>query len=782
MIPQQIGRYIVRSELGRGGMATVYLARDPNFDREVAIKVLPEVFLHEPQFRTRFEREAKTIAMLEHPAIVPVYDFGEVNDQPYIVMRYMAGGTLADRIERGPLSLDEVSRLITRLAPALDAAHAHGIIHRDLKPGNILYDQYGNAFLSDFGIAHLAAEGLTTLTSGMAIGTPAYMSPEQIQGDKKIDGRSDLYSLGTMVYEMLTGQMPFQSDTPAQMMMMHILQPAPRILDARADLPPSCNFIITKAMAKNPSDRYSTSGELAAALQMAAFNEPAATPAIAMAVNPPGSPVVAATVAVSNPATPIPQGIYAGSPTSPPPGGITLPQPAVKTSRGIPSWLIVLVLVLLLAAAGIGYLGYKGFGPLAMLAPVEKEEEAVQSDASESTAIQPTSIPTAAESLAAPVEEQLTPASNTQATLAISEITPTAILAAAIQPSATIEIIISPTEPPPATPTQAILPTPEPSPTQALAGPVIGGADKLAYINGKEIFIANLDGTGLSQLTSDQSAKSNLQWSPDGQSVHYISGKCINEVNIETNEIRQVVCFNSADTVSAFQISPDGQQVIISIDNQMYIVAYNLEQLSQITSRNQLKNMAACADWAPYTRNLVRDARWSRDGKTLAILMIANLGNGIRGDAIQVIDLTYCVPNPHIYDNFPHPRFDMEGYDENPVIQNFGYDGINIYALNSFVRNDGFGDMYIYNSELYKAYPDVNPVDGKCCYRDTSFSPDGSYLIFAFQDYGQGINSQTYLYLIPYGQVGSGMSVEPLNLPAILDPRERPIPVLRPAK
>ena len=224
-----------------------------------------------------------------------------------------------------------------------------------------------------------------------------------------------------------------------------------------------------------------------------------------------------------------------------------------------------------------------------MLAPVEKEEESVQADELESAAIQPTSMPTAAESLAAPVEEQLTPASNTPATLEISESTPTAILAAAIQPSATIELIISPTEPPPATPTQAILPTLEPSPTQALAGPVIGGADKLAYINGKEIFIANLDGTGLSQLTSDHSAKSNLQWSPYGQSVHYISGKCINEVNIETNEIRQVVCFNSADTVSAFQISPDGQQVIISIDNQMYIVAYNLEQLSQITSRNQLK-------------------------------------------------------------------------------------------------------------------------------------------------------------------------------------------------
>lgn len=176
------GRYVIKNEIGRGGMATVYHAYDPLFERDVAIKVLPREFLHDPQFRTRFEREAKMIASLEHPAIVPVYDFGDDDGQPFIVMRYMSGGSLADRINQGIIPLQEVAATITRLAPALDAAHAKGIVHRDLKPGNILYDQYDNAFLSDFGIARLIQTTPATLTGGAILGTPAYMSPEQVQG------------------------------------------------------------------------------------------------------------------------------------------------------------------------------------------------------------------------------------------------------------------------------------------------------------------------------------------------------------------------------------------------------------------------------------------------------------------------------------------------------------------------------------------------------------------------------------------------------------------------
>ena len=279
MTLSKIGRYEIKSELGRGGMATVFLAYDPSFERDVAIKVLPQVFLHDNLFRTRFTREAKMIASLEHSAIVPVYDIGEDGEQPYIVMRYMSGGSLSERLEKQALKLQLTAQITTRLAQALDAAHARQIVHRDLKPGNILFDQYGNAFLSDFGIARLEQAG-TTLTGGALVGTPAYMSPEQIQGDKPVDGRSDIYALGVLVYQMMTGKQPYRSDTPAKAMMMHILQPVPNILEDQPNLPVECEALIKKAMAKNPDQRFATAGEMAAELEKIAFaNASTITPA-----------------------------------------------------------------------------------------------------------------------------------------------------------------------------------------------------------------------------------------------------------------------------------------------------------------------------------------------------------------------------------------------------------------------------------------------------------------------------------------------------------------------
>ncbi len=199
MEPKKFGRYEIKGEIGRGGMATVYHAYDPRFEREVALKVLPREMLHDLQFRTRFEREAKTIAMLEHPAIVPVYDFGEEDGQPYFVMRYMTGGSLSDRMKKGPMTVQEAAHLMTHIAPALDDAHAKGIIHRDLKPGNILFDQFNEPYISDFGIAKLSASQ-ANVTGSAIIGTPAYMSPEQAQGEG-IDGRSDIYALGVILFE-----------------------------------------------------------------------------------------------------------------------------------------------------------------------------------------------------------------------------------------------------------------------------------------------------------------------------------------------------------------------------------------------------------------------------------------------------------------------------------------------------------------------------------------------------------------------------------------------------
>lgn len=246
-------------------MATVYHAWDPSFSRDVALKVLPPQFTHDDQFRARFEREARTIARLEHSAIVPVYDFGEQGNQPFLVMRLMSGGSLVDRLMRGRLPVREVATLYRRLGRALDKAHSQGIVHRDLKPGNILFDDDDDAYISDFGIAKLKESAGATLTQGV-IGTPSYMSPEQARGIKDVDGRSDVYALGVMLFELLTGALPYQGDTPMGIAMMHLIEPIPDILTLRSDLPADAKVVILKAMAKDRDQRYSRASELAAAV------------------------------------------------------------------------------------------------------------------------------------------------------------------------------------------------------------------------------------------------------------------------------------------------------------------------------------------------------------------------------------------------------------------------------------------------------------------------------------------------------------------------------------
>lgn len=270
---ERIGRYEIRLELGRGGMSTVYHAYDPRFKRDVAIKVLPREFLHDPLFRTRFEREAEIIAALEHPAIVPVYDFGEDDGQLYLVMRYMAGGSLADRLEKGPYQLPEIVMVLSRLAPALDKAHAMGVVHRDLKPGNILFDEDNNAFLTDFGIAKLAETSVGLTGTGSMVGTPAYMSPEQARGDSTTDGRSDIYAVGVILFEMLTGELPFQADTPMGVAVKHITDPVPRILQLNPDLPPRCEAVIMRAMSKDVESRFQTTSDLIRDLRSAVLSD-----------------------------------------------------------------------------------------------------------------------------------------------------------------------------------------------------------------------------------------------------------------------------------------------------------------------------------------------------------------------------------------------------------------------------------------------------------------------------------------------------------------------------
>ncbi len=265
MDPEKVGRYEIVKLLGQGGMASVYLANDPNTKRQVAVKVLPRELTLNAQFRARFQQEAEFIAKLEHPSIVPIYDFGEHEGQPYIVMQYMAGGSLADRLDKGPLLLGDIHPIMERLAAGMDAAHRKGIIHRDLKPGNILFDLNGLAYIADFGIAKLGEAGAGLTGSGI-IGTPAYMSPEQARGKETLDGRSDVYSLGVILFEMLTGKLPFEADTPMGMAVAHINDPVPDVLSLNRSLPPACSTIIRRALAKERTARFASARELASAL------------------------------------------------------------------------------------------------------------------------------------------------------------------------------------------------------------------------------------------------------------------------------------------------------------------------------------------------------------------------------------------------------------------------------------------------------------------------------------------------------------------------------------
>ncbi len=266
---QMLGAYRIISQVGQGGMATVYKAYQPSMDRNVAIKVLPRRLAESPEFAARFQQEARIIARLEHPHILPVFDFGESDGVTYFVMRYLEAGTLKTKMEAGVLELDEIDRLFTQLAEALGYAHAHGIVHRDLKPANALVDEHGNVFLTDFGIAKLLESASPRLTQTDAImGTPAYISPEQAKA-QAVDRRSDIYSLGIILYEMVTGSVPFVADTPLAVILKHISDPLPPPSVVKKDIPGPIERVILKALAKEPADRYASAEEFLSAWKRA---------------------------------------------------------------------------------------------------------------------------------------------------------------------------------------------------------------------------------------------------------------------------------------------------------------------------------------------------------------------------------------------------------------------------------------------------------------------------------------------------------------------------------
>lgn len=687
MTPKKtIGRYQIKKELGRGGMATVYRAFDPMFDREVALKVLPRELLHNSQFQKRFTREAKTIAKLEHAVIVPVYDVGEDDGQPYFVMRIMSGGSLADTVAKGPLSLEETAAILERIAGGLDYAHKKGVVHRDLKPGNILFDENGDPFLSDFGIAKLAnLSQQTHLTgSGGIVGTPAYMSPEQAQGEE-IDYRSDIYALGVILFEMLSGKLPFDSNTPMGIAVKHITEPVPHILDIRPDLPVMVEAVIEKSLAKSPEARYPNAASFSAAFRAAIRGESPDLSAAAL------SPTRAIFIKDTDTA----------APETPPP------------------------------AAGAAWLGLSpkiwlsGLGAFAFIGIV----------------------------LAAILFSQ--PAAMAQA-----EDTPTPVPGTGT-----------------AVPTETPLPTATPEPEPVVTVP--GGADWTAFITANDIWVLDIVGNASPiQLTTNRREKVLMQWMPNGKDIIYRENKCIYTINVEDKEPQVLVCLQASE-IEGVSVSPDGAQIAMTVDRVLFILPFDREAVAALKERSAIAKAATCS----YNQVAARSIRWGDDGAGMAISYVALTGTG-RKDVIRVLNISNCQASaPVAMQDFPADIFTPDGYAENPTITTFDWDGGTRFLFNTFQRNEGYGELYFYDMATRQAQK-LNPIDGACCYRDARFSPDGSHIIFSFQDRRDGMEARAKLFYIALEDaLQGGLAFTPLNLPVdfLRIASEKPMLILRPA-
>ncbi len=429
-------------------------------------------------------------------------------------MRYMNGGSLSERIKAGVFSIDEAIQILGAIAPGLDEAHSKGIVHRDIKPSNILFDKRGNPYISDFGIAKLTQAQAGNVTGSAIIGTPAYMAPEQAQGIE-VDGRADIYALGIILFEMLTGKQPYEADTPMAVAIKHITDPVPQIRQTNPKLPEGMDAIIQKAMAKNKNDRFSTAMEMTDALRDVARNittKLATTPALVNAV-PPVAPTIKAEAK------------------------------AVPQKRAFNA-LFVIVPVLAIAALAGGFFLFNG-----------------------------TRTPPKTE---VPVNTATSLPPNTETPTSVSEATGVPVVIEATDTQAA------------PLPTETVTQTPPPS------VPVLGGADKIAFVANRDIWLANVDGSELTQLTNDGGAKNDLQWLPDGETLIYISGLTVRSYNVETSVADIVTEFPSASSLNAFRVSHDGKQVMIAVNNEIFVVPFDIETFKDVNKKSDLLALDHC--------------------------------------------------------------------------------------------------------------------------------------------------------------------------------------------
>ncbi len=459
MANRKLGKYEITERLGRGGMAEVYRGYHANLDRYVAIKVLHAFLADDPEFKNRFEKEARNIARLKHPNIVQVYDFDydTASESYYMVMELVEGPTLKDRLfkvsEQGKkLPIAESLRIVREAASALAYAHAQSMVHRDVKPGNLMLDRDQRVVLTDFGIAKIVKGAQFTATGGM-VGTPAYMAPEQGLGEPG-DERSDLYSLGVILYQLMTGQLPYDAETPLAVILKHLNEPIPSARARNPDVPEDVDQIIMRLLSKDPATRYQNALELIADLERVERGEPLG---MALHFEPP-LPTPTGDTPVVPPTAPV---LAVPPPAEPPSGGSGVPAPLPSAAGGapprrrLPTWLWIGSLLLILLAGYVGFAIGTGRGFFPALGFVASPTATATLTATDT----PTPTDTATPSGTPTSTSTATPSATATSTPTVTS-TPTS--------TNTPPPTMTPTSTGSATPTPTVTPTNTPTPTATL--------------------------------------------------------------------------------------------------------------------------------------------------------------------------------------------------------------------------------------------------------------------------------------------------------------------------
>ncbi len=587
MIGEWIGPYRIEETIGQGGMSSVYRAHQSATGgaspRDVAIKVLPRQMVEDSTFLKRFQREAQVLARLDHPSIVPILDYGEHDGMPYIVMRLMKGGTLRRRLFYEGIDLATAVRVIEQVAEALDYAHAQGVIHRDLKPSNILLDENDNACLTDFGIAKMLGSASQVTGSGV-VGTPNYMSPEQCQG-KPLGPASDIYALGAILFEILTGEAPYEADTPLAVMYMHVKDPVPSARERNPELPPQLDRVVARAMAKRPEDRYPSARALAADLRRVA-EEVYGSAALASPPAPPATEMAHPTPPELRPAARS-EGPLAGIPAPPSIPEWYTPEDAGVYGVSAPSrgagWLALAggaaALVLLLGAAGLGLSmlthARGGGGALAPTLPPTRTPGEPAASPRTPIADLPTVTPVTPQGAGEPTGDFTATATLPGVTPSVMPVlataTPILPTVTRLPATATAAVPTATSLPPTVTATASSTLTPTltltASPTLTATSPPPPGAGLLVYVEGfgasAEIVVVDANGGNRRQLTSNGYYDGEPDWSWDGTRIAFDSspagGRDIYTMTAAGGDVRQIT--SAAGDERHPDWSPDGSRI-----------------------------------------------------------------------------------------------------------------------------------------------------------------------------------------------------------------------------